>query len=239
MDMVVKTQKKSKENPLISIVANVVLPVFLLNKLSSQNPLIALLVALAFPLGYGIFSFIRDKRVNFISVLGLLNTLFTGGFALLKLEGIWFAVKEAAFPLLIGIFVFFSSFGRSPFLKFILFDSGALKTEHLFKVVEDMQLKDPFVRLVKTFTIYFSFSFFLSAILNFVLAIRIFKPISSELSEAVQNETLNQQIADMTWQGYIVIFIPSIVVLFITFFLFFKKLNKLTGLTFETLMNEK
>lgn len=227
-----------RENPLISIIANVVLPVYILNKLSSQDALIALLVAMAFPLGYGIYSFIRSKKVNFISLLGLLNTLFTGGFALLKLAGIWFAVKEAAFPLLIGIFVLFSSFGKAPFLKMILFDSGALNTEDIFNTVREKAIDLEFSALVQRFTLYFSTSFFLSATLNFWLAIRIFKTIPKNLTDAAQNEMLNQQIADMTWQGYIVIFIPSITILFITFFLFFRKLTKLTGLPFEKLIKE-
>lgn len=240
MDLTVSTAPQApKENPLISVIANVVLPVFLLNKLSAQDPLIALLVALAFPIGYGLFTFIRNKKVSFISILGLLNTLFTGGFALLRLEGIWFAVKEAAFPLLLGIFVLFSSFGTTPFLKLVLFDSGALNTHDIFATIKEKQLELRFSELVKKFTLYFSASFFLSALLNFLLAIRIFKPIPHSLSEPAQNEMLNQQIADMTWQGYIVIFIPSLTFLFVTFFLFFRKLTALTGMTFEKLVKEK
>lgn len=227
-----------RENPLISILANVVLPVFILNKLSSQDAVIALVIAMLFPLGYGIYSFVRSKKVNFISILGLLNTLFTGGFALLKLDGIWFAVKEAGFPLLIGIFVLFSSFGKSPFLKLILLDSGALNTDDLYKAVKEKNIDIEFTKLVQKFTLYFSTSFFLSAFLNFVLALRIFKQIPKDLSEAAQNEMLNQQIADMTWQGYVVIFIPSILVLFVTFFFFFRKLTTLTGLPFEKLIKE-
>lgn len=241
MGMSAPTISKSppRENPIVSIIANVVLPVFILNKLSHQDAVLALVVALLFPLGYGIYSFIQNGKFNFISLLGLLNTLFTGGFALLKLAGIWFAIKEAGFPLLIGIFVFFSSFGKAPFLKMVLLDSGALNTEDIYNIVREKSLDIPFSRLVQTFTRYFSLSFFLSAVLNFVLAIRIFKTIPSELSEAAKNEMLNQQIADMTWQGYIVIFIPSIVVLFVTFFFFFRSLTKLTGLPFEKMVKDK
>jgi hypothetical protein len=227
-----------KENPLISILANVVLPVFILNKLSSQSPLVALVIAMAFPLGYGGYSFIRNKKINFISVLGILNTLFTGGFAILKLDGIWFAVKEAGFPLLIGVFVLFSSFGKSPFLKLILLDSGALNTDDLYKAIKEKSVDLDFTKLVQRFTLYFSTSFFLSAFLNFVLALRIFKKIPKDITEIAQTEMLNQQIADMTWQGYVVIFIPSILVLFVTFFFFFRKLTALTGLPFEKLVKE-
>ncbi len=223
----------------MSIIANVVLPVFILNKLSSQDAVVALVAALIFPLGYGVYSFIQSGKLNFISLLGLLNTLFTGGFALLKLAGIWFAVKEAAFPLLIGVFVFFSSFGKAPFLKMVLLDSGALNTDEIYSVVRERGLDLPFSALVQRFTRYFSLSFFMSAALNFWLAVRIFKTIPTDLSETAKNEMLNQQIADMTWQGYIVIFIPSIAVLFITFYFFFRGLTRLTGLSFDKVVKEK
>jgi hypothetical protein len=227
-----------KENPVVNILLNVVLPVVILNKVSPKSPLLALLVAMSLPLGYGIYSFIKNKKVNYISLLGLLNTLFTGGFALLRLEGIWFAVKEAAFPLLIGLFVFGSSFKGTPFLKFILFDSGALNTEDVQNAIKEQRKESQFLSLLKRFTLFFSSTFFLSAFLNFVLAIRIFTPISESLAENVQNEILNQQIADMTWQGYVVIFIPSISILFIVLFFFFRKLTQLTGIPFEKLVKE-
>lgn len=236
--MTTPTNKPPKENPLINIVVNVVLPVVILNKLSAQNAKIALLLALSFPLGYGIVSFIRTKKVNFVSLLGLLNTLFTGGFALLKLEGIWFAVKEAAFPLLIGLFVLASSFRDTPFLKFILFDSGALNTEDITQSVESKNRGVEFRQLFKQFTLFFSCTFFFSALLNFILAVRIFKPISTTLAEEKQVEILNQQIADMTWQGYAVIFIPSLAILFVILFFFFRKLSKITEIPFEKLVNE-
>lgn len=239
MDMTIKTPSPQKENPLISVLFSVVLPVMVLNKLSGQDAFIALVVALAFPAGYGVYSFVREGKLSFISLLGILNTLFTGGFALMKLEGIWFAVKEAAFPLLLGIFVLFSSYGSSPFLKFVLFDSGALNTSELFARVESLGVLAEFKLLVRRFTVYFSSSFFLSALLNFLLALRIFKPIPGDISESAQTEILNQQIADMTWQGYVVILLPSMVILLTTFYFFFKKLTALTGLTFEQLVNEK
>ena len=60
--------------------------------------------------------------MNYISVLGLLNILFSGILTILALGGIWFAVKEAFFPLLIGGFVLASSFTLNPFFKTILND---------------------------------------------------------------------------------------------------------------------
>ncbi len=226
----------SKENPLFNLAANVVIPVLVLKQLSSWSPLYALLLALAFPLGYGLWSYWTSQKINLISLLGLLNTLFTGGFALFKLDGFWFVIKEAAFPFLIGCFVLFSSFRQKPFLKMMLFETGALNTDEILKRVQDSQKSQQLLRLFQKGTFFFSLTFFFSAFLNFVLAFRIFTKISPDLSEAEQTTLLNQQIADMTWQGYAVIFAPSIVFFFLILYFFFRSLSKLTGLEFDSLI---
>ncbi len=228
--------KPSKENPLVNLVANVVLPVLILKELSAWSPLKALILALAFPLGYGLWSYWKSKRINFISLLGLMNTLFTGGFALFKLDGFWFVVKEAAFPFMIGCFVLFSAFRKQPFLKMMLFETGALNTEEILKRIQESQKTAQLLRLFQKGTFFFSLTFFFSAFLNFVLAYRIFTKISVDLSEAEQTALLNQQIAEMTWQGYAVIFAPSIVFFFLILYFFFRSLSKLTGLDFDHLI---
>ncbi len=232
------SQFKATENPLANLIANVALPVFILNKLSGKAPVAALLIALAFPLGYGIWSYYQSKKINFISLLGLMHTLFTGGFALLKLEGIWFAVKEAAFPALIGCFVFASSFRLEPFLKMMLFETGALNVQSIADRIQERNTSQQLTQLFQRATFFFSLTFFFSAFLNFILAYRIFTKIPQDISEQAQAEMLNQQIAEMTWQGYLVIFTPSIVFFFLILFFFFRSLTKITGLTFDELLKE-
>lgn len=226
----------TKENPFVNLLANVVLPVFILNKFSSSHPLAALAVALSLPLAYGLWSFYQSKKINFISLLGLLNTLFTGGFALLKLEGMWFAVKEAGFPFLIGCFVLFSAFGETPFLQMLMFDTGLLNAEDINTRIRDQGASNAFKSLLKKTTFLFSLTFFFSALLNFLLAYHIFQKIPVELTEAQHADMLNQQIASMTWQGYVVIFLPSILLFFALMFFFFRSLSKLTGLPFDKLV---
>ncbi|MBY0314981.1 MAG: hypothetical protein K2Q26_05650 [Bdellovibrionales bacterium] len=225
-----------KENPLINLLANVVAPVFILNKFSSSYPIPALILALSLPIGYGIWSFISTRQMNYISVLGLANTLFTGGFALLKFEGIWFTVKEAAFPFLIGCFVLGSSFTKKPFLKMMLVDTGALNMEEIDSHLHATNKWPQFLQIIKRSTFFFSLTFFLSAALNFVLAFRIFKHIPMELPEAQRSEILNSQIAEMTWMGYAVIFIPSIALFFLIMYYFFKKTSQLTEIPMERLV---
>ena len=50
----------------------------------------------------GLWDLKKKGKVNPISVLGLANVGLTGTLGYVQAEGIWFAVKEAGIPLLIG-----------------------------------------------------------------------------------------------------------------------------------------
>jgi hypothetical protein len=225
-----------KENPLVNLLASVVIPVFILHKFSTKAPIAALLIALALPISYGLWSFYVSRKVNFISILGLINICVTGGFALLQLEGMWFCAKEAAFPFLIGCFVFASAFRSQPFLKVMLVDTGALNTEDIEQKIQENGQEARLHELVKKATLFFSGTFFFSSTMNFLIAYRTFTKISPTLTAAEHSAVLNEQIASMTWKGYAMIFIPSIFLFFIILFFFFKSLAKLTGLPFEKLV---
>ncbi|MDG4870470.1 MFS transporter, partial [Guyparkeria sp. 1SP6A2] len=67
------------------------------------GPTWALFVALAFPLIFGIVSFIQERKINFYSALGLISVLLTGGIGLLQLDPAYIAIKEAAIPGIIFI----------------------------------------------------------------------------------------------------------------------------------------
>jgi len=98
--------EEKRENPLLSIGLNVVVPVIVLMRFSGDDrlgPIYGLLVALAFPVTYGLYDFIRRRNLNFISALGFIGILLTGGVGLLKLDVQWIAIKEAGVPLIIGV----------------------------------------------------------------------------------------------------------------------------------------
>ena len=212
----------------------------ILNKLSpylgEHGPFYALLLAISLPLGHGLFDLVKEKKVNWLSLLGLLNVLLTGGFALLKLEGIWFAVKEAGFPSLIGIFVFFSSFSKKPLFSFFLNQPGVFSLELIEEKLQEYGNQVQYDQLIKKCTLLFSGTFFLSAVLNFVLAIRIFKPIPTGITESEAADIVNKQIADMTWLGYVVIALPLMVITTSLFYYCLRNLSKLTQLSINDLM---
>lgn len=225
-----------RENPLVSILANVVIPTYILDKFSAKAPVLALATAISIILIYGLWSFYQEKKINYISVMGMLNISLSGAFILLRLDGIWFAVKEAIFPLLIGLFVMFSAFSTRPFLKMMLLDTGALNLEDINSKLKEKNTEESFRLLLSKATFYFSLTFYMSAVLNFLLAYRIFTKIPESYTEVQKAELLNQQLAQMTWMGYIVIFVPSIILFFAIMFYFFRNLSRLTDLDFESLV---
>ena len=83
------TPRPKPENLLVNLVCNVGVPTAILTWLSGARwlgPKWGLLVALAFPLGYGLHDFIVRRRWNFISIIGFASVLVSGGFGLLKLD---------------------------------------------------------------------------------------------------------------------------------------------------------
>jgi hypothetical protein len=66
------------------------------------GPVGALLVGLAFPLGYGLASMARDGRPSALAVVALASVLLSGLVGLLELDAAWFAVKEALLPVVLG-----------------------------------------------------------------------------------------------------------------------------------------
>lgn len=228
---------QTRENPLLNILFNIVIPIFLLNKGGKWfGAREALLIALAFPIFYGIYDYIQQRKTNYISLLGIMNVGFTGGFALLKLEGIWFAIKEASFPILVGSFVLFSAFTKSPFVKTLFLNPQLLKMDSISKSIAEKNSQFEFDSLLKRGTVLLSLSFVLSAILNFVLAYYIFTPIGLELSEEQRGEILNEQIAQMTQWSFIVIMIPSMLSLIAIMVYLFNQMKRITGLSNEDLL---
>src|ERR1700733_8259580 len=102
------------ENPLLSLIVNIALPVLILNKaakyMGTHGALWALLLALSFPLVYGIHDYFTNHNKNYVSLLGVLDACLTGSLALFQLEGSWFALKDATLPYCLGAYVLISSY---------------------------------------------------------------------------------------------------------------------------------
>ena len=97
---------KNQPHPLLDLTLTVVLPSIVLESLSKPDrlgPAWALGVALLIPLAFGIYCFVQKRGLNFFSLLGLVAIMVTGGLGLLNLNAAWFAAKEAAYPIFLGL----------------------------------------------------------------------------------------------------------------------------------------
>lgn len=246
MDQIEKTSpkplpSKKQENVFLSLLFNLILPVLILQKGSKLGfegaSTLALFLALAFPFVYGLTDYIRNKNKNLISILGVINILITGVFAIAQFNGQWFAFKEAAIPFTLGLGVLFSIRKKKPFMQFLLFQSGAFKRELLEEKIIENNNVEAFRKQLNYSTYLLALSFFLSSIMNYALALNIFKIIDLNLTLEQQKEILNHQIADMNWMGMLVISVPLL--LFLSFILwdFFRKIKKLSGLSIEDLIH--
>lgn len=230
-------KRPSNNKALIELVINIVLPTLILNKagpqLGEHGAVKALVIALLIPIVYATWDLLKNGHKNIISVIGFVSLLLTGGLGLLKLEGIWFAVKEAGIPLLIGLITLGSAFTKKPLIKMLIYNKSVMKTDLIKSSLEERGALAPFERLLKRATVLLSLSFFVSSLVNYILAIRIFKKIPVHLTEAAKAELLNQQIAEMTWQGYVVLLIPSLICMGLILWYLSKGIERYTGHSFS------
>lgn len=226
-----------KENGLLNIVFNVVIPVFILNKGSLKlGPALALVIALMFPLCFGLFDLWKKRKWNPFSILGFVNVTVTGSLALAGLGGIWFSIKEAFFPFIIGLFVWLSASKDKPLVETFLLNPQTMNLDLVNSKLDELQKRKEFRLHLAQSTRLLSFSFFLSALLNFMLAQYVFKPLDVSLSDVDRSIQLNQQIAQMTSYSAIVIVIPSTLFLIYILWHLLKGIRDLTGLTTEQIL---
>lgn len=219
------------ENPFINLLFNIALPALILSKMSDEHrlgPNLALILALCFPLGYGLWDFISSRKANLISILGFISVLLTGGLGLMQLGGFWFAVKEAAVPGIISVVVVGSLWTKYPLVRTLLYNDKIINVPAVDAELQRSQNIPAFNKLLVTTTWMLALSFILSAILNFILAIVILK------SPAGSPE-FNKELGIMTAWSYPVIALPCMIVTMFALWRLLSGIKKLTGLELEAI----
>ena len=221
-----------QENPLVSIGVNVVIPVVILTFLSKEKylgPVWALVVGLLFPIGYGLRTLIRDRKADFMSIIGVVSVTLTGVFGILKLPPEYIAIKEAAIPLLIGLAIVISLKTPFPLIKKIMMTESLFDVERLKQALKDKGTEVVFEKRLVGLTWGFASSMFLSSGLNYVLAKVVLK--SEPGSEAFTAE-----LGKMTGLSHIVVLIPCMIVMIWVMNKLFNTLAELTGLPLDDLL---
>ncbi|MGN0860474.1 MAG: VC0807 family protein [Candidatus Spyradosoma sp.] len=227
-------EPEKKENLLVSLAANIAVPALILTKgakLAGRfgaelSPAAVLVVALAFPLGYFVWDFLRRRRTNWISVVGFAGTLLTGGIGLFRLSPLWIAVKEASIPLLIAVVMIFSR----RLVRTFLFNEKVFDVPAIEASVRERGNEEMLAGTLKRCSRVLTASFLLSAALNFALA-RILVTTEPEIDSAKFNEEIGEMMA-LSWP---VIVLPCMLFIFAALWILLKGLEKASGLPFERL----
>lgn len=223
-------ENRKRENGFQSLFFNILIPVIILTQGDRliSSPASVLVIALVFPVGYFIWDYQRRRKVNFISILGFVSILLTGGVGLLQLPRFWFIVKETAIPAVIGIAVLASVYTRYPLIRVLVFSKEIFDVDHIQAELQARQTTGVMERLLRRATVLLSASFFLSAILNFFLASHF---IQTEPS--VDAVRFNEEVGAMTGWSYVVIALPSMVIMIGILYLVAHGIKKHAGLGFE------
>ena len=224
-----------KPRPMIDLMVSIILPSFVLMKLSGEEQLGAaggLITALAFPLGWGLFELIKYKKFNFIALLGLASVALTGGIGLFELDTKWLAIKEAAIPAIIGIAVLVSTFTPYPLIKTLLFNPDMMDVEKIKQRLAEHHSTAAFEKRVMKATYLVAGSFAFSATMNYILAKWI-------VTSPAGTPEFNEQLGQLTLYSYPMIALPSMLMMLGIFYYLWRTIRDLTGLTLEEVMTPK
>ncbi len=231
-DSTMQATSTHKPRPMIDLLVSLVIPSIILMKFSGDENLgatAALIVALAFPLGWGLFELVRYRQFNFIALLGLISIVLTGGIGLLQLDPQWLAIKEAAIPGLIGIGVLLSTYTRYPLIRTLVYNPKFINVEMIRQRLNESNNGKAFESRLQNATYLLSGTFLFSSLMNYILAKSI---VTSPAGSASFNEELGQ----MTLLSYPVIAIPSTLMMFVIFYYLWRTINGLTGLKLEEIL---
>jgi hypothetical protein len=221
--------KQKKSGFLSNLLINVVIPAVILSRFSGEDalgPVWAVVVALAFPLLFGVWELKQSGKINFFSVLGIVSVLLTGGISLLQLDPAYIAIKEALIPSLIGIIVLVSQYTPYPLVKKLLINPELLDTDKLQQALAAQNNSAEFDQRMARAGYIVAASFFMSSALNYVLAKAI---VVSQPGTTAYAEELGR----MTWLSYPVIVVPSMIMLLGSIWYIFRQIGKLTGQSLE------
>lgn len=217
----------SPRSPLLEIAVTLLIPSVILMQLSQPEQLGsagALLLALAFPIGWGLRELARSRKFSLFAGLGIVSLLLTGGIGLLELDARWLAVKEAAIPAVLGLIVAASALTRTPLVRVLLYTPMLLDTAKIDAVLVQRGNQATFETRLRTATWMLSGSFAFSAVMNYALATWI---VTSPSGTAAFNEELGR----LTLMSYPMIALPATLMMMGVLWYLARGIKALAGLS--------
>lgn len=224
-----------QESLLVNLVCNLLIPTLILTKLSSESYLgikLAIVVALAFPIVYGVHDFFSRGKLNFFSALGVVSVTLTGGISLMELDAIYIAIKEASIPAIFGAATLLSLKTSQPLIHTFLLNEAILDLQNINRALANNGRTQEFDKLLVNASWILAGSFFLSSLLNYLLAVII-------LTAEPGTVAFNEQLGKMTALSFPVIALPAMLVLTADLFYLFRGITRLTGIPLEDIIKQK
>jgi hypothetical protein len=218
--------------PLLELSITLIVPSIILMKLSEPaylGSVNALLLALAFPLLWGVWSLLRERRVNLFAVLGMVGILLTGGIGLLRLGPQWLAVKEAAIPALIGVAVLVSTRTPYPVIRSLLYNPALVNVERVQAALEMRGNTAAYERRLLNSGYLLAGTLFFSAAMNYLLT-------SWLVTSPAGSAAFNAELGRLTLLSYPVIAIPSAIMLLAILYSLWRSTNAMTGLELDEVL---
>lgn len=220
------TKKSQNNNIILDLLFGILIPSMLLTRGPDYFPILSalelFLIAISIPILYGIYDLISNKHFNVISFAGLLNVALTGGVGLFQASKPIIVIKEAGFPLILGLLMIIFNTRLQGFIK--------TQAEEILNItlIISRSSKVFFDSWVKWISRQIPYTFFLSSILNGIMTIIV-------IQSQPGTQVFNEEIAKLLIWGFLGVAIPCMIVTIGIMIVGFKKLQNKTGLKFEEL----
>jgi len=203
------TARPKKPNPLLELAVTIVAPSLILMQFSDKAWLgerWALLLALALPLGWGVWDGLRRRKVNGLSLIGIVSTLLTGGIGLMQLDAYWFAIKEGAVPALMGLVIAGSAWTRHPLIHALVFDADLMDVERIRQRLAERRNTEAFETRLRQGTLLLAATFVFTAVASYALARWL---VTSDAG----SDGFNQELGRLTLLSWPLVALPSMLMM--------------------------
>jgi len=148
------------------------------------------------------------------------------------MDAIYIAIKEASIPGILGIATLLSLKTSQPLIHTLLLNESVFDVKRINQALTDNQSHSQFNQLLINASWILAGSFFLSSILNYLLAVIILTADPGTVS-------FNEQLGKMTALSFPVIALPAMAVMMGNLFYLFRGIKRLTGLDLEFIIKQK
>ena len=234
---------------LLNVFLSVLAPVLVLDHCSAADgawyhlgTTWAMVVALALPIGCGIYSLVTERKIESMTAFGLLGTILTGVVTIYANTGDelairpdtpwWYAAKEAIIALLLAGATLVGGGKEGSLLRACVYSDSIFDIRRIEGTVREKGLLSNYTTVLNRAALMTAGSLLFSAAMNFGLALYFLLPVP-DMPAAQQAVEYNYAVSKMTWMGYLIIGVPLLATLFLVIRYLGRTLQQLTGLSDE------